>query len=153
MKKIYLACSFACEDKTICEKRKFWMQEAENILEEKGFEVYNPSKLKIENAWDYSYWDWGNLVFQEDLKNLDECDMVVYLSYGKANNDGSVWEDAYAYAKGKPVLVVSMNPDSPESLMILHSAWACIDGIYKHGGLYDYDFEEMPRTKIERIES
>lgn len=148
--KIYIACSFACSDKAKTELRKAVMQGAEKILLDKNFTVYNPSKLKIENAWDYSMWDWGNLVFEEDKKQLDESDLIVFLSYGKENNAGAAWEIGYAYAKNKKVVVISLDKDVPESLMILHSAWTCMNSLQD---LAEYDFTNLPRNKIERVES
>ena len=157
--KVYLACSFAYTDKELTNERKDMMDKIEEYLQSDEFnikyktielQVYNPSKLKIENAWDYSYRDWGDLVYQEDKKQLDNSDLVVFVSYGKENNAGSVWEVGYACGKNIPVLLVSMNPDSPESLMTLHSAHACIDGFE---GIKKYDFENMPKTKIKRVES
>ena len=150
MNKIYLACSFAYEDKTLTEQRKSVMKTIAEFLSTKGFAVYNPSMLKIENAWDYSYWDWGSKVFEADQKEIDASDFVVFVSYGKENNAGSVWEVGYAYAKSKPVIMLSMDKNSPESLMVMHSAYACLDGLY---GLFSYDFDKMPKTKINRIES
>lgn len=150
MKKAYLASSFAYEDRAKTEQRKLVMSEASKYLESKHMAVYNPSTLKIPNAWDYSMWDWGDLVYQADKNEIDSCDLIVFLSYGKENNAGSVWEVGYAAAKGLPVIMVSMNPDSPESLMVIHSAYACVDGL---NGLTMYDFDLMPRTRIERTES
>ena len=157
--KVYLACSFAYTDKELTNERKDMMNKIEEYLQSKELnskyetvelQVYNPSKLKIENAWDYSYRDWGDLVYQKDKKQLDNSDLVVFVSYGKENNAGSVWEVGYACGKNIPVLLVSMNPNSPESLMTLHSAHACIDGFE---GLKEYDFENRPKTKIKRVES
>lgn len=59
MKKVYLASSFAYEDRAKTEQRKQVMSEVSKYLESKHMEVYNPSALKIPNAWDYSMWDWG----------------------------------------------------------------------------------------------
>lgn len=148
--KIYLACSFAYMDKRKTNKRKEILEVVERGLHNKGYEVYNPSKLKIENAWDYSYWDWGQKVFDADVKALDEADLVIMLSFGKENNAGSAWECGYACGTNKKVILVSMNPDEPESLMMLHSAYACVKGLH---GLDNYDFDTMPRTKIDVIES
>jgi len=148
--KIYLASSFAYEDRALTEARKKTMAEAQAMLEGKGFDVYNPSTLKIENAWDYSMWDWGDLVYQEDKKNVDSSDLVVMLSYGKENNAGSAWECGYAAGINKAVILVSMNPSQPESLMLVHSAHACLDGL---DGLREYDFSNMPKMRIDRIES
>lgn len=148
--KVYLACSFAYSDRSKTNERKSIMDTAQALLESHNFSVYNPSHLKIENAWDYSMWDWGNLVFQRDKQELDDADFVIFISYGKENNAGAVWEVGYAYALGKKIITVSMDVDAPESLMIIHSSWACLDGL---DGLYKYDFKTMPRLTIERTES
>lgn len=151
MKKIYLASSFAYNNKELTQHRKEIMKQASDYLtDHKQVDVYNPSTMKIEHAWDYSMWDWGNLVFQEDKKHLDESDIVVFLSYGKENNAGSVWEVGYAYAQKKPIILVSMKDDEPESLMVIHSAHACLKGLNE---LFEYNLEEMPRVKIDVIES
>ena len=147
--KIYLASSFAYEDKQLTETRKATMKQIQEYLESLGFTVYNPSTLKIPNAWDYSYWDWGQLVFEADYKEIDTCDLVVFVSYGKENNAGSVWEVGHAYGK-VPIIMVSMNPAQPESLMVVHSAHACVNGFE---GLLNYDFKTMPRTRIDVVES
>lgn len=148
--KVYLACSFAYEDKTTTEIRKQAMCFVEDYLKDKNFTVYNPCKLKIENAWDYSYWDWGNLVFESDKREIDACDFLVFISYGKENNAGSVWEVGYAFAKNKPIIMISMDAESPESLMVMHSAHACLDGF---ADLFNYDFDKLPRKQIKRVES
>lgn len=140
MKKIYLACSFAYADKQKTQERKDIMLKVKNLLVLKGYQVYNPSQLKIENAWDYSMYDWGKQVFNHDVKALNEADLVIFLSFGKENNAGSVWEVGYAYCRKTPVIMVSMNPDSAESLMVIHSASACLKGLE---GLKNFDFENI----------
>lgn len=147
---VYLASSFAYMDKDKTEERKSTMEIFQRHLNMLGFEVYNPSKLKIENAWSYSMYDWGNLVFQEDKKQLDNCDFVVFISYGKENNAGSAWEVGYAYALGKKIIMVSMNDAAPESLMMIHSCHACIHGFKD---FLNYDFASLPMTKIDCVES
>lgn len=149
--KIYLASSFAYNDKQLTEQRKATMQLASDYLKlNKGITVYNPATMKIKNAWDYSMWDWGNLVFKKDKQHLDESDIVVFLSYGKENNAGSVWEVGYAYAKDKPIILVSMDPTQPESLMVVHSAYTCLKGL---DSLLKYDFQHMPIHTIDVVES
>ena len=74
--KVYLASSFAYTDRQKTEARKATMNLFEQNLINRGIEVYNPSKLKIKNAWDYSMWDWGQLVFEADHKELDKCDLL-----------------------------------------------------------------------------
>lgn len=148
--KIYLASSFAYTDRTKTEERKSVMKLFSSHLQELGFSVYNPSTLKIENAWDYSMWDWGSMVFEKDKSELDSCDFLVFISYGKENNSGSVWEVGYAYALGKKIIMVSMNKNSPESLMVVHSCHACLSG---YDEFLKYDFSTFPRTTIDCIES
>lgn len=148
--KIYLASSFAYADRQKTEERKAIMEMFETNLIARGFIVYNPSKLKIKNAWDYSMWDWGQLVFEADYQELNECDLVVFISYGKENNAGSAWEVGYSFAKQIPIIMVSMDKDSPESLMLLHSATACLQG---YNEFKDYDLINRPAKKISVIES
>lgn len=141
--KIYLASSFAYEDKIKTTIRKCMMNLFKEFLEKKGFSVYNPCELKIENAWDYSMYDWGQKVFEADKKEIDSSDCIVFISYGKENNAGSVWEVGYAYAKNIPIILVSIIPDTPESLMCIHSAHACLKGFE---GLQNYDFEKFEKV-------
>lgn len=153
--KIYLASSFAYADRQKTEERKATMEKFENNLLARGFTVYSPSKLKIKNAWDYSMWDysmwdWGQLVFEADYQELNECDLVVFISYGKENNAGSAWEVGYSFAKQIPIIMVSMDKDSPESLMLLQSATACLQGYEE---FKDYDLINRPAKKISVIES
>lgn len=158
-KKIYIACSFTYEDKLLTQERKTTMKVIQNYLQSELFHqrypslkliIYNPSTLKIKNAWDYFSWDWGKLVYEEDKKQVDNADLIIFISYGKGNNDGATWEVGYAHGKHIPILVVSMIPERQESLMVLHSAHACVDGIE---GLKCYNFETMPKTTIQRTES
>lgn len=140
MKKIYLACSFAYADKEKTQERKNIMSDVADFLKSKGHIVYNPSQLKIENAWDYTMYEWGKRVFESDVYTLDGADLVVFLSFGKENNAGSVWEVGYSYCNKTPIIVVSMNPDSPESLMVIQSATACLKGFE---GLKNYDLDNI----------
>lgn len=148
--RIYLASSFAYSDRQKTEERKSIMNLFEENLTQRGFEVYNPSKLKIKDAWSYSMWDWGQLVFEADYKELTNCDLIVFISYGKENNAGAAWEIGYSYAKQIPIIIVSMDPSSPESLMLLHSADACLQGFDE---FKDYDLINRPVRKISVIES
>ena len=56
---------------------------AYEILTKKGYDVYAPWMMKIPHAWDYPNKDWGLMVFTVDLQHLEECDIVVVLSYGR----------------------------------------------------------------------
>jgi len=143
--RIYLGCSFACSDAVIKQQRMKDMTTAGYLLEDRGFSVYNPSRMMIPNAWDYSEAEWGKMVFANDLQALEQSSIMVFLSYGKANSDGSVWECGYAFGRGKKVIVVHMDPESNESLMVMNGSYAQVSGL---AGLRDYDFEKMPKTRI-----
>lgn len=48
----------------------------------------------------------GWAIFKADVAAIDACDVVVALLDGADPDSGTCWECGYAYAKGKPVLVV-----------------------------------------------
>lgn len=144
---IYLAASFAYQDKEKTKERKDIIEAAATILVQKGFQVYVPHALKIPNAWDYPEDEWGLMVFANDLVFLNNAQIVVMLSFGKENNAGAAWEVGYAYSQGKKIIVVSMTDES-ESLMVLHGSYAQVKGL---DGLTKYDFESLPVTRLEHV--
>ena len=141
MKKVYVAASFAYADRNKTEQRKADIDRVVSKINlEAGF--YLPHHLKIENAWDMSLEDWARKVFEHDYDNLNSADLVVFISYGKENNSGSVWECGYAYAKDIPVVVIKMT-DDVESLMISNTARAII----REEDVSNYDFVNLPEYK------
>lgn len=138
MKRIYLAASFAYKAQCKAEYRKHVIETAAQTLQDKGHEVYVPHKHKVPNAWDISMAEWSRRVFEMDKDALDKSDVVVFLSFGKENNSGSVWECGYAYGKNIPVVTVRMT-DDVESLMVTGGSHAVID----KSRLKDYDFDEL----------
>lgn len=118
---------------------------AYEILTKKGYDVYTPWMMKIPHAWDYPNKDWGLMVFTVDLQHLEECDIVVVLSYGRYSTTGTAWEQGYAYARNKKILVVEMN-DSIQSIMIANGSNASVKGLI---GLNNYDLDNFPYTKTE----
>lgn len=96
--KIYLAGSCGSDKRTI-------MQCIAKHLRKLDHEVYCPFELKIENAWDYSQEDWAQMVFNADLKALNEADLMVMITPGRVSTAGTNWEQGYAYARCKPILV------------------------------------------------
>lgn len=139
--KIYLATPFLQE-------RRSDMDKAKTILREQGHDVYVPVENFIPNAWDYPNDEWGLMVFTSDVKAIDNCDVLVLLSYGRLGTAGCNWEAGYAFGKGKKVIVVEMT-DEVMSLMVANGRYATIRGIDE---LRAYDWETMPklRTKTEQ---
>lgn len=106
---IYLSGSCSSEDRTM-------MQGIANYLRKWGYDIYCPFEFKLPNAWDYSQEDWAALVFLNDISKIDECDILLYISPGRESTAGSNWEQGYAYAKGKKIIVLQYT-DKPTSLI------------------------------------
>lgn len=142
---IYVAASFAYTDKNKTESRKADIVRIVSKIAQTGLSggYYMPHLLKIDNAWDMSLEEWARKVFEHDLTELDRAKLVVFISYGKENNSGSVWECGYAYAKGIPVVVIKMT-DETESLMVTNTARAII----KEEDINSYDFIKLPKRFI-----
>lgn len=113
--KIYLAGPCDTENRTI-------MVKIAKIFREYGkFEVYCPWELKIENAWDYTQEDWAKQVFEADIAAIQECDIFIMISHGRISSAGTNWEQGYAYALHKWIIVIQIT-DNPTSLMTYCSA-------------------------------
>ena len=144
---VYVAASFAYEDREKTNKRK---SEIEDVVSKINLKTnfYLPHQLKIENAWDISLEEWSRKVFEEDLRALNESDLVIFISYGKENNSGSVWEVGYAYRKQIPIVMIKMT-DGAESLMLTNSVRAII----QREDISTYDFTTLPeyKTTLDKI--
>lgn len=114
MTKIYLAGSCGSEDRTM-------MKKVATQLRNASYEVYCPFELQIENAWDYTQEDWARLVFKADVEAIDNCDVFLMISPGRMGSAGTNWEQGYAYAKGKFIIVIQYT-DQPTSLMTYSAA-------------------------------
>ena len=114
MKKVYLAGSCSSDNRTM-------MQKIAAKLRESGYSVYCPFEFKVENAWDMSQEAWAYEVFRKDLLELDKCDIFLLISPGRNSTAGSNWEQGYAYARNKEIVVVQYTEDST-SLMTFCSA-------------------------------
>ena len=107
--KIYLAGPCDSENRSL-------MVTAAKILRKYGLEVYCPFELKIENAWDYPQEEWAQKVFEKDVEAINKCDCMLYISRGRMSSAGSNWEQGYAYALKKRIVVLQIE-DVPTSLM------------------------------------
>ena len=135
-KRIYLASPF------FGEKERRNALKVSEILRLNGHEVYVPLEHKIVNAWDLPNYEWGKAVFETDLDALENCDIVVCLSYGRISSAGTNWEAGYAFGMDIPVIVVEMEDVNLMSLMLMNGSHAVLKGI---DSLAEYDFEEMPK--------
>ena len=136
-KRIYLASPFFSND-----NRQNAM-DATEIIRSRGYSVYLPLEHKILNAWDYPNYQWGKMVFQNDVDAINNSDIVVVLSYGRESTAGTNWEAGYAYGIGKDVIVVEMPQVKLMSLMLANGRVATLKSIED---LKLYDFEHMPKV-------
>ena len=141
MKKIYVAASFAYSNKSKSELRKKQIEEIVDRIKtiNNDYVFFLPHQYHIPNAWNMNLREWSKLVYDNDLKGLDEADIVVFISYGKENNSGSVWETGYAFAKNKPVIMIKMT-EEVESIMLFGSATAIIMA----NEIEKYDWKNLP---------
>ena len=151
---VYVAASFAYNDKSITAQRKEAILRVVDKIQSalpatRYFSCYLPQTLKIPHAWDMSLGEWSFRVYENDMKALDAADLVIFLSFGKENNSGSVYECGYAAAKNKPIIMIKMVPSAPESLMVIHSVHAIITE--EEIPLYDWD--ACPRSYTSSLTS
>ena len=115
MKKIYLASPFFDSH----ELNIYKMVIAE--LRGKGYEVYVPQEHEIENAWEKPNFVWGGEVFVEDLRAIDQCDVMLILNFGMYSDSGTAWEAGYAFGNKVPtVQVLCGAPNTTYSLMMIN---------------------------------
>ena len=113
--KIYLAGP--CDT----ENRYNMVQISKIFREYGGYEVYCPWELKIENAWNMPQEEWARKVFETDIKAIQECEVFVMITSGRESTAGTNWENGYAYALNKHIVIVQIT-DKPTSLMTYASA-------------------------------
>ncbi len=89
-------------------------------LRSQGEEVFVPQEHKVENEWDISNEDWGNLVFGMDYQALVKCDEVIVLYWGMYSDTGTAWECGAAFAMGKKITIVLCDIKSLQSLMVIN---------------------------------
>lgn len=93
------------------------------FLRSKGQNVFSPLEMKIPDAWNLSNAEWAKQVYDNDVKALNNSDIVVCIYNGFSFNGGTgtAWEVGYAKALNKDVIVLCTNPDDAQSLMIINS--------------------------------
>lgn len=126
MVKVYLAGSCSSEQRTM-------MQRIAAKLRSENYTVYCPFELKIPDAWSMSQEAWSKKVFDKDLEALNECDVFLMITSGRNSTAGTNWEQGYAYAKGKKIVVVQYTDDNT-SLMTF-----CGSNVFFSTNLYDIE--------------
>ena len=121
--KIYLAGPCDTEN-------RYNMVQIAKVFREYGqYEVYCPWELKIENAWDIPQEIWARKVFEADIKAIQDCEVFVMISSGRESTAGTNWENGYAYALNKYIIVIQIT-DKPTSLMTYASSSIFLNSSY-----------------------
>lgn len=100
-----------------------------------------PALLKQENGF--------RMVFDDCLRRIDECDIVIASLEGSDADSGTCVEVGYAYARGKPIIGFRTDPraSEDEGLNLMLSNICGADG--KH--LLTYTPAESEALDIERL--
>lgn len=139
MKKIYLASPFF--NPVEVER----VDKVKEILDSKGLEVFSPKDHQNKHL-EFGSMEWRKATFKNDVDHIDWCDCVVaIISQGNYDDSGTAWELGYAYATGKPVVLVNLTGETI-NLMIADSLHALITS---YDELNDYDFEELKTIPYE----
>lgn len=134
--KIYLAAPVV----GISEEQKTQINSVSAAIAAKYPDRYEPSRLKIPNAWNMPQNEWARCVFTCDVIALEEANAVVVCDFGRKDGSaGTAWEAGYAFAKGKPIVLIRMPGVQEQSLMLTSAATIAMD--------YDIflDLDCMPR--------
>lgn len=126
--KIYLAGSCSSEHRTL-------MQRIAKHLKSLGYIVYCPFELQIPDAWKISQEAWSYEVFRHDIDALDDCDIFFMITPGRISSAGTNWEQGYAYAKEKRIIVLQITPEHT-SLMTF-----CGSNVFVNADLSDLEHE------------
>ena len=111
---------------------------AEKVLAQKGFAFFSPMRHGADTPAGTP--EWARQIFAKDRSEIDRADLIVALYDGSDSDSGTAWECGYAFACGKPVLLVHTDREKDSNLM-MHCG--CASNIYLDE-LETYDFDAMP---------
>ena len=99
-------------------KEKERVEKIAKLLRALGHTVFVPHEYVVPNADELENNEWAQLVFEADLKALNEADAIYYFCEGMNGVIGAAWECGYAYAKGKRIFVDELQEETVISLMV-----------------------------------
>lgn len=103
----------------------------------KDFDFFYPMDHFIPNGKEMSNWDWANAVFKMDIKELEQCDMVVAIYDKHYSDSGTSWELGYAFGLGIPTLLLCTDLNADNSIMPIVSAKYLFDFNDFVNGVFD----------------
>lgn len=105
-------------------------------------ELYIPMEFKVEGdfqkedgTWNLPNQEWAHRVYENDIKELKNCDMMICMYVGHRSTTGTAFEIGYATALGKPIIgyIPEFAKNENMSLMILNS----MDHMMFDNGLFE----------------
>jgi len=81
------------------EGERWWIERVDALVAEAGFVTFLPHRDNPDKDEDTV-----RVIFENDKRAIDECDVVVANLNGVLTDDGTAWELGYAYAKGKFII-------------------------------------------------
>ena len=110
--KIYLASSLHTDE---LKKRITTVVE---YLRKKGHSVYSPMELKIPNAWDLPNQEWAKKVYDNDIKELTNADMIVciYNGFNFAGGTGTETDPYIIKTADQLYRALSLIIDNPNNI-------------------------------------
>lgn len=116
-------------------------------LRAKGYDVYVPREHTIEGAWQMPNSTWAGYVFDEDVRAINECDVVLVMNHGMYSDSGTAWEAGYAMAAGKRVVqILCGEPNTTYSLMMISSA----DKVVEYYNVENWE-EVSAETSLDKV--
>ena len=101
----------------ISEENRRRHERIKDKLELAGFDVYDPAKMKVENANGMTMREWGACVFDNDMKQIRSADWVVCCDHGRQSTGGTAFEMGFAYGIKKHIWSIDMSQKKDFSLM------------------------------------
>lgn len=93
MRKIYLAGPL------FTSAERLWNAKLARELEVQGYDIFLPQEHEPRELT-------AKTIFEADVAGIDDADVVVGIMDGSDPDSGTAWECGYAYAKGKPIILV-----------------------------------------------
>lgn len=134
--RVYLASPFFNENEIK------YVEQVEQILEEKGLNVWSPRKHQLDRH-EAGTLPWSLDIFNNDVKFVRAADIMVTIYHGNYSDSGTAFECGMAYACNKPNIVVHVGEDS--NLMVHEGAHANVT----LEELKNYDFNELESIRYE----
>lgn len=97
---------------------------------------------KLDGTWNLSNHEWARKVYENDLKHLDEAEVVIAMYVGHYCSSGTIWEMGYANGKGIPVYayIPEWAKGEDVSLMCMNSFRGYID---ENGFIHKFTEEDL----------